>query len=121
VTWEKKEAVMWAGNLAAKPKADVSDIVSAMDRGTANATTKRRVARPWVFIREHGVFPRALVTMQRADGLSLIDGTHRMAAFVMFQRLTDAQLAEMKVERPALEQEVWQGVHAKNELPDWES
>ena len=45
--------------------------------------------------------------MQRGDGLSLIDGTHRMAAFVMFQELTDAQLAEMKVKRPSLEQDVW--------------
>jgi len=64
-------------------------------------------------------FSRALVTMQRADGLSLIDGTHRMAAFVMFQGLSDAQLAQVNVQRPSVEQDVWQGVHPNGELPDW--
>jgi hypothetical protein len=57
--------------------------------------------------------------MQRADGLSLIDGTHRMAAFVMFQGLSDAQLAQVNVQRPSVEQDVWQGVHPNGELPDW--
>ena len=64
------------------------------------------------------MFPRAPLSMQRADGLSLIDGTHRMAAFVLFQMLSDAQLAEMKVARPSLEQDVWQGSHVNGELPD---
>ena len=50
---------------------------------------------------------------------SRIDGTHRMAAFVMFQRLSDAQLAQMNVQRPSLEQDVWQGVHPNGEPPDW--
>jgi hypothetical protein len=76
------------------------------------------VVHPSVYIRDNGVFPRALVTMQRADGMSLIDGTHRMAAFVMFQALSDAQLEKLNAKRPSLEQEVWQGVHAKGELPD---
>src|SRR5882724_5375894 len=52
------------------------------------------VDRWWVIT--NAVFPRAPLSMQRADGLSLIDGTHRMAAFVLFQMLSDAQLAEMK-------------------------
>jgi hypothetical protein len=70
------------------------------------------------FRRDNAVFPRAPLSMQRADGLSLIDGTHRMAAFVLFQMLSDAQLAEMKVARPSLEQDVWQGSHVNGELPD---
>jgi hypothetical protein len=119
VTWEKKKVSCRLDDLAAKAKGDVSDIVSAWNNGTADASTKKRVAQPWVHIKSNGVFPRALVTMQRTDGMSLIDGSHRMAAFVMFQGLTDAQLAQMNVQRPSLEQEVWQGVHAKGELPDW--
>jgi hypothetical protein len=119
VTWAKKKVSCGLNDLAAKAKADVADIVDRMNAGTADDTTKRRVAQPWVYIRDNGVFPRALITMQRTDGLSLIDGSHRMAAFVMFQALTDAQLAELKVARPSLEQGVWQGVHSKGELPDW--
>ena len=29
--------------------------------------------------KDNGEFPRALVTMKKEDGLSLIDGSHRMA------------------------------------------
>jgi hypothetical protein len=36
----------------------------------------------------------------------------------MFQELSDDQLAQMKAQRPSLEQEVWQGTHANGELPD---
>jgi hypothetical protein len=85
VTWEKKKVLCRLDDLAAKAKADVSDIIDAWNDGTADATTKKRVAQPWVHIKNNGVFPRALVTMQRTDGMSLIDGSHRMAAFVMFQ------------------------------------
>lgn len=75
--------------------------------------------KPWLYIRDNGVFPRALVTMQRPNGMSLMDGTHRMAAFVMFQGLSDTQLAQMKVQMPPLEQDVWRGIHSNGELPAW--
>jgi hypothetical protein len=84
---------------------------------TADASTEKRVAQSWICIRHHGVFPRALVTMKKADGLSLIDGRHRMAAFEMIQRLADAQLAEMGLDRPAQAQEVWLGTHSDGEVP----
>jgi hypothetical protein len=119
VAWEKKKVSCGLDDLAAKAKADVSDIIESWNDGTADATAKSRVAQPWVYIKNQGVFPRALVTMRRADGLSLIDGSHRMAAFVMFQNLLDEQLGQMKVQRPSLKQEVWQGAHPNGELPDW--
>lgn len=50
--------------------------------------------------------------------MSLLDGSHRMAAFVMFQGLSDPQLTQMNVQRPSLDQEVWQGLRANGELPD---
>jgi hypothetical protein len=41
-----------------------------------------------------------------------------MAAFEMIQNLTDAQLAELKVEQPAREQEVWVGTHSEGDVPN---
>ncbi len=38
---------------------------------------------------DEGVFPRLLVTMKLPAGLSLIDGSHRMAAFEMVVRCSD--------------------------------
>jgi hypothetical protein len=118
VTWEKEKAKCDLASLTAKARADVNDIIAEMDTKTADASTQRRVSQPWVYIKDKGVFPRALVTMKKRDGLSLIDGTHRMAAFQMLQGLTDAQFAELKAQRPALEQEVWVGTHSEGEVPD---
>jgi hypothetical protein len=40
-----------------------------------------------------------------------------MAAFEMIHGLTDAQLAQAKVQRPSREQEVWVGTHSQGEVP----
>jgi hypothetical protein len=106
VTWEKETVTCDLASLTAKARADVSDIIVEMDTKTADATTQKRVAKPWIYIKDNAAFPRSLVTMKKPDGLSLIDGTHRIAAFRMIQRLTDAQLAKLNAQRPALKQEV---------------
>ena len=41
----------------------------------------------WLYLKDHARFPKALVTMQKPDGVSLFDGTHRMAAFNLIQEL----------------------------------
>ena len=117
VTWEKETVTCDLTSLTQKARTDVSNIIADFNAGTADASTKKRVAQPWIYIRDHGVFPRSLVTMKKVDGLSLIDGSHRMAAFEIVQGLTDAQLAEMGVSRPARTQEVWVGTHCNGEVP----
>lgn len=92
--------------------------MTKLNAGQADASTQKRVAQPWIYIRDNGTFPRAPVTMQRADGMSLIDGAHRMAAFVLFQSLSDADLAKINVKRPSINQSVWRGEHCEGELPD---
>jgi hypothetical protein len=117
VTWKKETATCNLASLTQKARTDVRGIIAEMDAGTADASTKKRVSQPWVYIKDHGVFPRAPVTMKKLDGLSLIDGTHRMAAFAMIQRLTDAQLAKMGLVRPTQNQEAWLGTHSAGEVP----
>ena len=50
------------------------------------------------------------------DGVSLIDGNYRMAAFEMVQSLTDAQFAQANLQRPSRDQEVWVGTHSDGEV-----
>jgi hypothetical protein len=118
VTWEKETVTCDLASLTEKARTDVSEIVTEMNTGTASASTQRRVAQAWIYIKDNGVFPRALVTMKKGDGLRLIDGSHRMAAFEMVQSLTDVQLAELGVKRPAREQEVWVGTHSEGDVPN---
>jgi hypothetical protein len=42
----------------------------------------------------------------------------RIAAFVLFQSLSDADLAKINVKRPSVNQAVWRGEHSDGELPD---
>ena len=48
-----------------------------MKSGVADASTKKRVAQSWLYIKDNAVFPRPVVTMKIPDGLSLLDGSHR--------------------------------------------
>jgi hypothetical protein len=62
-------------------------------------------------------FPRQLVTMKTPVGLSLIDGSHRMAAFEMLQRTPDAKFKSLGKSKASLDQEVWLGTHSHGEVP----
>lgn len=116
VTWEKQKMKCELASLTPKAQADVADIVAQMKDGTAEAGTKRRVARPWIYLTDNGSFPRALVTMKIPGGRSLLDGSHRMAAFIMVQELDTAELEKLNKKKPALEQEVWVGAHRDGEV-----
>jgi hypothetical protein len=61
---------------------------------------------------------RALVTMKKPDGVNLIDGNHRTAAFGMVHGLTDAQFAQASLQRPSRDQEIWVGTHSAGEVLD---
>jgi len=42
----------------------VTDLVSGTKKGTLDAGTKKRIAQPWLYLKDHACFPKALVTMQ---------------------------------------------------------
>src|SRR5271154_5454589 len=53
VTWEKETVTCDLASLTQKARTDVSGIVAEMNAGTAGASTKKRVAQPWVHIKDH--------------------------------------------------------------------
>jgi hypothetical protein len=117
VTWKKEKVKCELDSLSPKARADVTDIVAQMKSGAADTGTKKRVAQSWIYIKDNAVFPRALVTMRIPGGLSLLDGSHRMAAFTMVQELDSKQFEKINKKKPALEQEVWVGTHSRGEVP----
>jgi hypothetical protein len=118
VSWKKEKIKCDLPNLTAKSRADVCEIVAEMNTGKADESTRKRVARSWLYIKDKGEFPHGLLTMKKPDGVSLIDGNHRMAAFQMVQSLTDAQFAQANLQRPSVNQEVWVGTQSDGEVPD---
>ena len=93
VTWNRERVKCDLASFSPKARTAVANIVFRFNDGT-DATTQRRVAQPWVHLRDNGVFPRALVAMRTPGGMILLDGSHRMAAFFLIQALSD------RLERP---------------------
>jgi hypothetical protein len=59
----------------------------------------------------------APVIMRRPEGLSPIDGTHRLAVFSVLQMMPNEKFAALGLVKPTLEQDVWIGAHKDGELP----
>ncbi|MGM5035496.1 hypothetical protein [Tardiphaga sp. 803_E3_N1_3] len=117
VIWQQEEQHCGLPQLSAKARADVTEIVQQMNLRTADMSTQRRVAQPFLYLRDKGVFPRAPLMIKKPDGLSIIDGAHRMAAFELIQSMPDAELQKLKIKKPSRDQNVWVGRHISGELP----
>lgn len=104
--------------LTPKARTGVNEILAEMISRSADETTRRRVLDPYKHIMDEGVFPRLLVTMKLPAGLSLIDGSHRMAAFEMLQGTPDAKFKSLGKSKASLDQDVWIGTHSEGEVPN---
>jgi hypothetical protein len=58
-----------------------------------------------------GSFPLPPVVMRRPEGLSPIDGTHRMAVLSGLRQLPEAAFTAKKMAKLSNEQNVWMGKH----------
>jgi hypothetical protein len=86
--------------------------------GAPSTTTKRRWDNLFRYILNDGTFPVAPVVMRRPEGLSPIDGTHRMAVLSAIRSIPDAAFAAKKMAKPSNDQNVWMGKHKDGELPN---
>jgi hypothetical protein len=92
-------------------------MIADVGKKTADEATRRRFKSSMHYILDHGVFPGAIVAMKVPSGLTILDGSHRMAAFCGVQLMSDAAFERLGKKRPALEQEVWLGTHSSGEVP----
>jgi hypothetical protein len=110
VSWKKEKVKCDLVSFSRKTRTGVAEVQK-------DDATAKRFKDPYIHIMDHGEFPRALVTMKVSDGLSVLDGSHRLAAFDMLQRTPDAKFAALGKTKAALEQEVWIGTHSAGEVP----
>jgi hypothetical protein len=110
VSWKKEKVKCDLASFSRKARTGVAEI-------QRDDTTTKRFKDAYIHIMDHGEFPRALVTMKVKDGLSVLDGSHRLAAFDMLQRTPDKKFAELGKTKAAIEQEVWVGTHSAGEVP----
>jgi hypothetical protein len=118
VTWSLEKTNCGLTELTPKAQADVMDIRNEISGGAPSESTKRRWDNIFQYTLNAGTFPVAPIIMRRPEGLSPIDGTHRLAVFSGLQMMPNEQFAALKLEKPALEQDVWIGTHKDGELPN---
>jgi hypothetical protein len=117
VTWNTEKIKCELSTFSPKTHRGVTEIMAEILTKQAIESTKRRVDHAYTYIMDNATFPRQLVTMRMDGGLSILDGSHRMAAFEMLQRTPDAKFAQFKKQKAALEQNVWIGTHKSGEVP----
>jgi hypothetical protein len=83
----------------------------------ASATAPVTIEDAFHYILNKATFPKPLITMKIANGLSILDGNHRAAAFCGLQRMPAEKFEQLGLQKAAQEQEVWVGTHIRGETP----
>jgi hypothetical protein len=117
VTWKREKIDCDFTSLAPSTKSIVARMLAEMTSGNAEEGTKRRFDNAFRYILNNATFPKPLITIKTASGLSVLDGNHRVAAFCGLQKMPAKQFEQHGLQKAAKEQEVWVGAHSRGEIP----
>ncbi len=117
MSWKLEKTDCSFASLSQGTKRIVTETLVEMNSEDPDEGTKRRFNDAFHHILNNGVFPRPLITMRIASGLSVLDGNHRIAAFCGLQEMPTEKFKELGLKKPAQEQEVWIGTHSRGETP----
>jgi hypothetical protein len=117
VTWNSDSVDCGLNNMSERTRNLVGQIIADIANGTADEVTSRKYNHPFKYIMENGSFPNPMVAMRAPDGLSFLDGHHRLAAFTDLQKIPSEVFEKRKLQKPSRNQQVWIGTHPEGELP----
>jgi hypothetical protein len=117
VTWKLEKTDCDFAGLAPFTKTIVIRMLREKTDGTIDKATARRFDRAVQNILKKAEFEEPPVAMRLADGLSILDGNHRITAFCWLQMMTAEQFEALGSRKPELEQDVWIGTHSGGETP----
>jgi hypothetical protein len=117
VTWKLEKIDCAFAGLCPPTKTIVLRMFTEKANGTIDEDTRRRFDRASDHILRNAVFEKPLVAMRMSDGLSVLDGNHRISAFCGLQELPTETFEQRGLKKPALEQDVWIGTHSRGETP----
>jgi hypothetical protein len=117
VTWKKETVKCELSAFSPKAQTGIKEIRSELNKDNPDAITKRRFDDAFRWTLNDATFPKPIIVMKITGGLSILDGSHRMAAFSALQDVPANKFEELKVKKAPLEQEVWVGTHSGGEVP----
>jgi hypothetical protein len=92
-------------------------MLAEITSGNVEEGTKRRFDNAFRYILNNAAFPKPLITMKTASGLSVLDGNHRVAAFCGLQKMPTEKFEQLGLQEAPQVQEVWVGMHSRGETP----
>jgi hypothetical protein len=117
VTWKLEKTDCGLANLCQGTKAIVTGMLVQKATGTIDEETATRFKKASDYILKNGGFEEPPIAMRLADGLSVLDGNHRMTAFCGLQQVPAEILEKRGLRKPVPEQELWIGTHSRGEVP----
>jgi Ribosomal protein L7/L12 dimerisation domain len=117
VTWKRERTDCSFSNLCQGTKAIVARMMVEKANGTIDEETRMRFKKAADYILKNGGFKEPPIAMRLADGLSILDGNHRITAFCGLQEAPAEILEKRGLRKPAQEQELWIGTHSRGEVP----
>jgi hypothetical protein len=117
VSWKREKTDCGFSNLCLGTKTIVAQtLVEKRDR-TIDEETERRFKKAGDYLMKNGTFEKPLIAVRLPDGLSILDGNHRISAFCGLQEIPAQSLERRGLKKPAPEQDVWIGTHSRGEVP----
>jgi hypothetical protein len=117
VTWKREKTDCSFANLCHGTKAIVVGMLAEKARGTLDEESAGRFKTASDYILKNGGFREPPIAVRLADGLSILDGNHRITAFCGLQEVPAETLENRGLRKPAPEQELWIGTHSLGEVP----
>jgi hypothetical protein len=85
--------------------------------GNIDKDTERRFKRAADYLMKNGTFEKPPIAITLPDGLSVLDGNHRISAFCGLQQIPAQSLEQRGLRKPTPEQDLWIGTHIRGEVP----
>lgn len=122
VTWKLEDRDLDFQALSQDSRSIVNKMLDAHVNGKENvysndANSKDRFVSAAQYIAENATVPQPLVGFDLADGLSVLDGNHRMAGLCYCQAKKEELLAG-GWKAPQASHKIWIGTHVLGETPD---
>jgi hypothetical protein len=118
VAWELKPVDCSMPKLAKATQKIVNEVLADVNGPTPDPNTKERFDSAFHYVLNNATFEQPPITMNLpGDGLSVIDGNHRISAFCALQKMPPESFTKRGLKKPEPVQKVWAGTHARGEVP----
>ena len=122
VAWELEEHELNFEALSQASRRIVNDMLDGHVNGVQNTygrwpESKARFLTAGRYVSENGTFPKPIIVMRKTDGLSVLDGNHRMTA-LCFRQTAFERILKISGVAPLKSHQLWMGTHANGEVPN---